>query len=179
MKDRPRPSSPRGDTSRTHLRTDCNGTRRSAYGSGPSPSSAFPAVRARLLAAALDVALHELLGVLLEDIVDLVQEVVEVLLDLLALLGDLGVRPRRLVATFGLGRSRFFLLLLSHERLLLGPQTGPAPGPRSSAGLSPAGPGTSPACPRTTSRRPRPIRRRAPGLYLRWHRSWRAAAWYC
>src|SRR5712691_10399240 len=139
----------------------------------------FSRAGSRLLAAALDVALHELLGVLLEDIVDLVQEVVEVLLDLLALLGDLGVRPRRIVAAFGLGRSRFLLLLRSHERLLLGPQTGPAPGPRSSAGLSPAGPGTSPACPHTTSRRPRPIRRRALGRCPRWHRSWRAAAWYC
>src|SRR6266851_6427968 len=116
----------------------------------------------RLLAAALDVALHELLGVLLEDVVDLVEEIVEVLFDLLALLGDFGVRPRRLVAAFGLGRSRFLLLLLGHERLLLGPDTGPAPGPRSSAGRSPAGPGTSPACPRRTSRRPRRIRRRAP-----------------
>src|SRR5437773_10606575 len=75
----------------------------------------------RLLAAALDVALHELLGVLLEDIVDLVEEVVEVLLDLLALLGDLGVRPSRVIAAFRLGRSRFLLLLLGHERLLLRP----------------------------------------------------------
>src|SRR5690349_1330664 len=41
--------------------------------------------RIRLLTAPLDVALHELLGVLLEDVVDLVQEVVEILLDLLPL----------------------------------------------------------------------------------------------
>src|SRR5712664_1534959 len=126
----------------------------------------------RLLAAALDVALHELLGVLLEDVVDLVEEIVEVLFDLLALLGDFGVRPRRLVAAFGLGRSRFLLLLLGHERLLLGPDTGPAPGPRSSAGRSPAGP-------RRTSRRPRRIRRRALARYPRSHRSWRAAASCC
>ena len=51
--------------------------------------------RARLLAAALDVALHELLGVLLEDVVDLVQEVVQIFLDLLALLGSSGFARRR------------------------------------------------------------------------------------
>src|SRR6266567_7674161 len=139
----------------------------------------FSRAGSRLLAAALDVALHELLGVLLEDIVDLVEEVVEVLLDLLALLGDLGIRPRRVIAAFGLGRSRFLLLLLGHERLLLGPDTGPAPGPRSSAGRSPAGPGTSPACLHTTSRRPRRIRRRALARYPRSRRSWQAVAWCC
>src|SRR3990170_7422588 len=76
----------------------------------------------RLLAAPLHVALHELLGVLLEDIVDLIQEVVEVLLDLLALLGELRIGPGGVVVAFGLGRPRLLLLLFSHER--------PPPGPR-------------------------------------------------
>ena len=44
-----------------------------------------------LFAASLHVALHELLGVLLEDVVDLVEELVDVFLDLLALLGNLGI----------------------------------------------------------------------------------------
>src|SRR6266545_774684 len=81
-----------------------------------------------LLAAPLDVALHELLGVLLEDVVDLVQEVVEVLLDLLALLGELRVRSGRVVAPVGLGGSRLLLLLLSHERSPPGPRIGAGAG---------------------------------------------------
>src|SRR5467141_3002278 len=100
----------------------------------------LPAAAGRLLAASLDVALHELLGVLLEDVVDLVQEVVEVLLDLLAFLGELRVCPGRVVPAFGLGGSRFLLLLFSHERSPPGPGSGPAPGPRSSGGRSPADP---------------------------------------
>ena len=43
----------------------------------------------RLLAASLDVVLDELLGVLLEDLVDLVDEGVHLLLELLAALGEL------------------------------------------------------------------------------------------
>src|SRR4030095_4496285 len=41
------------------------------------------------LAAALDVVLHELLGVLFEDLVDLVDEAVHLFFELLALLGHL------------------------------------------------------------------------------------------
>src|SRR5215831_17496147 len=63
-----------------------------------------------LFAPALDVALHELLGILLEDVVDLVEDLVELLLDLLALLRQLGAR-RRLVAV-GLPFRPLYLLLL-------------------------------------------------------------------
>src|SRR5690606_30939576 len=65
----------------------------------------------RLLAALLDVRLHELLGVGLEDVVDLVEQVVELRLDLLAglglggCLGDLGLLALggRLADLFTLG----------------------------------------------------------------------------
>src|SRR5436853_134783 len=60
----------------------------------------------RLLAAALDVALDEFLGVLFEDVVDLVQQLVDVFLDLLALLGDLGAGARPVTAFGGLARPR-------------------------------------------------------------------------
>src|SRR5215469_15592824 len=75
----------------------------------------------RLLTAPLDVALHELLGVLLEDVVDLVQEVVEILLDLLSLLGDLGIGAATLVTFVGLGWPDFLLLLFSHDHSPPGP----------------------------------------------------------
>lgn len=63
-----------------------------------------------LLAASLHVALDELLGVLLEDVVDLVQQVVEVFLELLALLGQLTAsRPGVVAALRGLvGLVSFF-----------------------------------------------------------------------
>src|SRR2546422_9699234 len=68
-----------------------------------------------LLACALHVALHELLGVFLEDVVDLVKELVDVLLDLLALLGDLRTGGRTVAAALvGLGRPCFLLFLLCH-----------------------------------------------------------------
>src|SRR5439155_11586526 len=82
-----------------------------------SPAAATPILvdRHRLLAAALHVALHELFGVFLEDVVDLVKELVDVLLDLLALLRDLGTGGRTVAAALvGLGRSCFLLLLLCH-----------------------------------------------------------------
>src|SRR5439155_11485540 len=61
------------------------------------------------------VALHELLGVFLEDVVDLVKELVDVLLDLLALLGDLRTGGRTVAAALvGLGRPCFLLFLLCH-----------------------------------------------------------------
>src|SRR5262245_66221117 len=71
-----------------------------------------------LLASALHVTLHELLGVLLEDVVDFVQELVDVFLDLLALLGKLGT-TRSPIATVlgGLGRSCFLLFLFRHDAL--------------------------------------------------------------
>src|SRR3989337_2740634 len=116
----------------------------------------------RLLAAPLHVALHELLGVLVEDLVDLVQEVVEVLLDLLALLGDLRIGHGGALVSF------FFCSAMSGP--LLAPEPGPAPEPRPSEGRSPAGPGTSPAGPRRTSGRARRTRRRGPGRSPRWRR---------
>jgi len=64
------------------------------HGTPPAPRA-----DARLLAAALDVALHELLGVFLEDIVDLVQQVIQLFLDLLALLGQVGASRAGVVAT--------------------------------------------------------------------------------
>src|ERR687888_649107 len=45
-----------------------------------------------LLAPLLHILLHELLGILLQHLVDLVKERVELLLELLALLGDLSRR---------------------------------------------------------------------------------------
>src|SRR6266498_2994269 len=64
-----------------------------------------------LLAPFLHVLLHELLGVLLQHLVDLVQEGVELLLQLLALLGDLGR---------GLNVSLLRFLLAMRTPLLLG-----------------------------------------------------------
>src|SRR6266581_5573903 len=84
----------------------------------------FSRAGSRLLAAALDVALHELLGVLLEDIVDLVQKVVQVLLDLLALLGDLGIGAASLVTLVGFGGPRLLLLLFCHDHSPPGPGIG-------------------------------------------------------
>jgi hypothetical protein len=55
--------------------------------------------------AALDVALHELLGVLLEDLVDLVQQIVQLLGQLLALLRQLRLADA-LLAVLVLGRLR-------------------------------------------------------------------------
>src|SRR6266542_1406582 len=81
-----------------------------------------------LLPAALHVALHELLGILFEDIVDLVQEVIEILLDLLALFGELRVGPGGVVVAVGLGRPRLLLLLFSHERSPPGPEAGAGAG---------------------------------------------------
>src|SRR5207249_7406616 len=71
----------------------------------------------RLLAAPLDVALDELLGVLLEDVVNLVEQLVDVFLDLLALLGDLGVGVRAVAALCGLARPGLFSFLLCHLAL--------------------------------------------------------------
>src|SRR5437773_7009897 len=71
----------------------------------------------RLLAAPLHVALDELLGVLLEDVVDLVEQLVDVFLDLLALLGDLGAGGSAVTAFGGLARPGFLLLLLCHLAL--------------------------------------------------------------
>src|SRR5262244_2011358 len=68
----------------------------------------------RLLATSLHVALHELLGVLLENVVDLIEELVDVFLDLLALLGQLRARSRSVSTFRGLGRPDFFLFLLCH-----------------------------------------------------------------
>src|SRR6266550_2703548 len=97
---RPR-SQRRGRTSRTPAHTACSGTRRSAS----------------LLAASLHVALDELLGVLLEDVIDLVEELVDVFLDLLALLGQLRARGGPVSTFRGLRRPDFFLLLLCHLAL--------------------------------------------------------------
>src|SRR3989442_14938066 len=89
----------RGRSSRNHARSRAPGPRRSAP----------------LLASALHVALHELLGVFLEDVVDLVKELVDVLLHLLALLGDLRTGGRPVAAALvGLGRPCFLLFLLCH-----------------------------------------------------------------
>src|SRR5215510_12840215 len=73
--------------------------------------------RHALLAASLHIALDELLGVLLQDVVDLVEELVDVFLDLLALLGQLRARSRSVSTFRGLGRPDFFLLLLCHLAL--------------------------------------------------------------
>src|SRR5436309_9326711 len=73
--------------------------------------------RHSLLAAPLYVALDELLGVLLEDVVDLVEELVDVFLDLLALLGQLRARSRSVSTFRGLRGPDFFLLLLCHLAL--------------------------------------------------------------
>src|SRR5262245_45511201 len=70
-----------------------------------------------LLAAALHVALDELLGVLLEDVVDLVEELVDVFLDLLALLGQLRARSRSVSTFRGLVWPDFLLFLLCHLAL--------------------------------------------------------------
>src|SRR2546426_847747 len=74
--------------------------------------------RHALLAAALHVALDELLGVLLEDVVDLVEELVDVFLDLLALLGQLRARGGSVATAFSrLRRPGLFLLLFCHLAL--------------------------------------------------------------
>src|SRR4029079_17708664 len=79
------------------------------------------------LAPALHVALHELLGVLLEDVVDLVEELVDVFLDLLALLGDLGIGGGAVPTTLRpLVRAGFFSLLLCHGALQRDRRRGPA-----------------------------------------------------
>src|SRR5262252_9744781 len=74
--------------------------------------------RHALLAASLHVALHELLGVLFQDVVDLVEELVDVFLDLLALLGQLRARGGAVATAFsGLGRPGLFPLLFCHLAL--------------------------------------------------------------
>src|SRR5262249_30053514 len=73
--------------------------------------------RHALLAPSLYVALHEFLGVLFEDVVDLVEKLVDVLLDLLALLGDLGVGRCAVAVVRRLARSGLFPFLLSHHIL--------------------------------------------------------------
>src|SRR5262245_40187331 len=162
LRTRGRPPPPRpAPASRTRARTRGTCTRRSA-----------------LFASALHVALHELLGVLLEDVVDLVEQIVEVFLELLALLGELTASRPGLVALRRLLRPRLLLLLLCHGRSSW-PLPGEAAGPRRWGARSPAGPGTSPAGPRRTSGRPRRIRRTAPARCPRWRRSSRAAAWCC
>src|SRR5690606_31572813 len=70
-----------------------------------------------LLAAALDVVLDELLGVLLEDLVDLVDQGVHLLLQLLALLGELlGALARALAALVAAVAAAALLLLLGLGR---------------------------------------------------------------
>src|SRR5262249_55723696 len=66
----------------------------------------------RSLAALLDVGLHELLGVLLQHGVDLVQDLVHLVGELLALVGRLGARGlrRRSVLSSALGSLLFLLL---------------------------------------------------------------------
>jgi len=91
--------------------------------------------RHSLLAAPLYVALDELLGVLLEDVVDLVEELVDVFLDLLALLGQLRARGCSVAASRALSAAVFFLLLLSHLALH-GARTGVAKPPRRDATTS-------------------------------------------
>src|SRR5215475_2406794 len=74
--------------------------------------------RHALFTASLHVALDELLSVLLQDVVDLVEELVDVFLDLLALLGQLGARGGSVTTAFcGLCRPGLFLLLLCHLAL--------------------------------------------------------------
>src|SRR6266404_1110589 len=58
-----------------------------------------------------------LLGVLLEDVIDLVEELVDVFLDLLALLGQLRARGCPVSTFRGLRRPDFFLFLLCHLAL--------------------------------------------------------------
>src|SRR3990172_2809944 len=62
----------------------------------PAPGPSWSLI-IQLLAAALDVALHELLGVLLQHAVDLVYQLVDVFLDLLAALARLGHWLRRVL----------------------------------------------------------------------------------
>src|SRR5262249_7896277 len=156
------------------------------------------------LPAALDIALDEFLCIFLEDLVDLVEQVVEILLDLLALLGQLTTPRAGLFALRGFGRPCLLPLLFSHGRSPPGPREPSRPTPKRRQGLSspyrlgyrgfaplpqsiarvprrsearcPAGPGTSPAGPRRRSGRPHPIGKTKPGRSPRWRRSWRAAA---
>src|SRR5712692_4558041 len=110
-----------------------------------------PSASARLLAAALDVALDEFLGVFLEDVVDLVEQAIQLFLDLLALLAQVGAARAAILSLGGLGGLRLLLLLLCHARSPPGPMPGASARSRPSGGRSPADPGTSPAGPRTTS----------------------------
>src|SRR2546425_1067276 len=64
------------------------------------------------------VALDELLGILLEDVVDLVEELIDVFLDLLALLGQFRVAGCAVAALGRLGGLRLFLLLLLCHKTL-------------------------------------------------------------
>src|SRR5439155_4767933 len=75
----------------------------------------------RSLPALLHVGLHELLGVLLQDLVDLVQDLVHLLLQLLALGGRLTLPglSGSLATTLLLGA--LLLLLLRHRVTLLSP----------------------------------------------------------
>src|SRR6266851_1757770 len=103
--------------------------RRAAVGSaGPRRDRPQPGSATGLLTTSLDIALHELLRVLLEDLVDLVQQIVQLLGKLLTLLRQLGVadalflvfvfaRLRRLRVGFGLPRR------LRHDRVT---SSGPA-----------------------------------------------------
>src|SRR5947208_1178172 len=71
-----------------------------------------------LLTTTLDVALDELFGILLEDVVDLVEELVDVFLDLFALLGELRAAGSAVAALGGLGGLGLLLLLLLSHRAL-------------------------------------------------------------
>src|SRR6266403_150154 len=80
------------------------------------------------LASPLHVALHELLGVLFEDVIDLVEQLVDVFLDLLALLGELRTTVSAFTALGGLAGPRFLLLLFCHMTLRGTRSCRPAPG---------------------------------------------------
>src|SRR3989344_2376241 len=68
----------------------------------------------RLLAAALNIGVHELLGILFQNFVDLIEEVIKVLLDFLALLCDFLIGSGCVAVARGLSRLRFLLLLFRH-----------------------------------------------------------------
>src|SRR5262249_37512225 len=116
----------------------------------------------RSLPALLDVGLYELLGVLLQHGVDLVEDLVHLLLELLALVGGLGL-ARLTLATAALLLGPLLLLLLRQRTSLLRMviETGLIVGRArdAPAQVSAAGPRSA----RRRSATPRAARRRAPG----------------
>src|SRR5215207_383433 len=149
----------------------------------------------RSFAALLDVRLDELLGVLLEDRVDLVQDVVHLLLELLALGGGGHLAGLVVRAAAGTLLGFFLLLLLRHSRApsvrhRFYPESATAPSPvgtvvpgRGAQGavrVGPSGPGsaTTGASRRAPPRRrpPRTAGRRAPSCLGVARASARAAA---